>query len=199
MVHGWCGTLEPSVCTATHLELCNSNQKLTRFACVAPAYRVSTETRESRASTQKVCGLNRWPAVWLLMPLSGLCISNLGVPSLWLESSENNRRRTITGIWLNIYEHFSGRDHFLTPLWLFTGLSQFPLKNFLILCIIRIFLHLMWKKNKKGVFHFWLIAKNKTVWKHYLLAARVTWGVFHYLLFLDNIRSKKLIQWISDF
>lgn len=70
MIHGGCGTLEPSMYTATHLELCNSYQKLTRFACVTLTYRISQRQENPVCPDRKTLG---WTGGWqagCLMALS---------------------------------------------------------------------------------------------------------------------------------
>lgn len=83
MMHGGCGTLEPSMCTATHLELCNSYQKLTRFACVTLTYRISQRQENPVCPERKpVCWTGGWQAGCLmaqsLLIKSGSAVSVVG-------------------------------------------------------------------------------------------------------------------------
>lgn len=63
MMHGQCRTLEPGVCAATNLQLCNSYQKLTRFACVTLTYRISQRQENIVCPERKpVGGTGGWQA-----------------------------------------------------------------------------------------------------------------------------------------
>ncbi len=70
MTHGRCRTLEPSVYKATHLELCNSYQNLTRCACVTPAYRISQRQENPVCPDRKPVGWTGGRQAGCLMALS---------------------------------------------------------------------------------------------------------------------------------
>lgn len=83
MAHEQRAALGPSVRTRTDKSprLCNSHEKLTRFACVTLTYRISQRQENPVCPERKAAGgTGGWQAGCTVGTLSR-CLSNLGAPS----------------------------------------------------------------------------------------------------------------------
>lgn len=117
MMHRGCGTLQLSMCTATHPRLCNSYQKLKRFACVTSTYRVTQRQKNAVCLHRKPVG---WTGGWqdgCLVPLLGFAYQIWVIKSLWLESLHSMWNCTLAGPNVSTLSHYENCFHYCLMLW----------------------------------------------------------------------------------